>query len=122
MAEQRGCLYIDLLDGVGNAGCLDMANPEEEDLIVTRVLITVELQATGGARDLNVGVGAEGADNAGIFAAAAAATGLFEDHMRIAGAGTGTAVRWNAGQFLTVTANADPAGQIAALYVEYVRV
>jgi len=122
MADQRGCYYVDLLPGVGNAGCLDLPNPEEVDLIVTRVLVTCALQATGGARDLNVGIGAAGADNNNLFAAAAAATGLFEDHMRIAGAGTGTARVWGAAQSLTVTPSADAAGQVAALYVEYIRV
>ena len=121
MDAQRGCFYVELGDAAGNAGCLDQANPEEANLIITRAIVRTTTQATGGARNLNIGVGAEGADNNNVFAAYAATTGTFEDHMRVAGPGTGIAVLWGAAQFLTVTANADPADQVAALYIEYVR-
>jgi hypothetical protein len=121
MDAQRGCFYVELEDAAGAAGCLNQANPEEADLIITRMVLRVPAQSAGGARTLNIGTGVAGADNNNVFVAAAAATGATLDNMFAAGAGTGVAVRWGAAQFLTVTANADPADQVAALYIEYIR-
>ena len=121
MADQKGCYHVELGDDAGNAGCLDLLNPEGEDLIITRCIVVTDTQATGGARDLNIGVGAEGADNDNVFDDYTATTNTFEDHMRVAGPGEGTAVQWDAAQYLTVTASADPEGQVASLYIEYIR-
>jgi len=119
MAENKGCFKVALEDGDGNAGCLDLLNPEGADVIIYRVFINVTTEATGGARTLNVGVGAEGADLANIIdASAAAATGTLLDMKTEDDADS---IIWEDGDYLTVTPSADAEGQVADLYVQYIR-
>lgn len=104
-----------------NGGLGEAANPEGQDLIVTRCIL-YRITASTGAANINVGIGTAGADNSDQISAVA-----------INGAVAGTAVNaltpaaeaavtiWGANQVLNATSSADSTGFTGRVYVEYQR-
>ena len=123
----KGCFYTDLVPAaVGAAGMLAVANPENADLIITRVMI-VTTEAGAGATTVDAGIAADAvtADDTLIDGQDVNAVGLVDGVVDRAGNAV-VARLWGANEFLTVSKVAGGAlsevGIVAKIYVEYVRV
>ena len=101
---------------------LGLANPEGEDLIITRFIFDVTTEATGGA-DADAGIAADATTSAddlldGVDVGSAAA--LFDNIKDQAGNGE-EAVAWDSDEYLTITPSASAAGLVGNVYIEYIR-
>lgn len=126
--EGKGAFYVDLVPAATGVagGMAGVANPEESDLIITRVCI-VTTEAAAGATTVDVGVEADAttSNDTLIDGVAINAIGLVDGVVDRAGNAV-VARLWGANQFITVTKTAGAAlsevGLVARLYVEYLRV
>lgn len=124
MSEQRGA-YRAALSAPGDTtvgGILKLQNPEEADLIITRLVLDVTTEATGAANaDAGVDDGGDvSSDNLIDGVDIGAAAGVF-DNVSDAGTNGKGAVLWPSGEYLVITASADASGLAGNAYVEYVR-
>ena len=125
MSEGKGCFRVALTAGTTTAGgdVLSLANPEGEDLIITRAGINVTTPATGAAT-LDVGVAAAATTTSdtlldGIDVGTAAA--IF-DNIDDQGSNGQSIVLWPSDEFVTATPSATCAGLVGYMYIEYYRV
>lgn len=120
MAGQKGCFGPIAMVPVNIAGILaGVANPEEVDVIITRVTVDVTTESTGAA-NLQVGIAANAttADDGLITATAIDGAPTIVDSVDV----TQNVRKWGSGQFLTFHGSADTTGLVANAYVEYIRV
>ncbi len=120
MSAGKGCFGPIELVPVGVAGFLAaIANPEEADVIVTRVIIDVTTEATGAA-NMRAGVGATATTNTDnlITDTAVGAAPVVLDSADTAG----RSQKWEDDQFITIRGSADTTGLVGNAYVEYIRV
>lgn len=122
MSEQKGALRVALGVATGAGGVLAQENPEGADLIITRFVLDVTTPATGAAT-ADAGVAANGStssdnllDGQDIGTAAA----IF-DNVDDQGTNGQSVAKWAAGEYVTVSASADPAGLEGFAYIEYIR-
>ncbi len=118
MPQQYGGYEVDIVGVAATTGgaILGLANPEGADLIVKRVVIDMIPKATGAAT-ANVGIAATATTGAANLIAAG----------NVGGGGNGTidslpalgAVKWPAGQFLTITGLASTVGLVGRVYIDY---
>ncbi len=126
MSEQFGWLKTSLTAATTTAGgdAAGIANPEGEQVYITRVLVNVTTEATGAA-SMNVGVAAAATttsdtiiDGADVGTAAA----VFDSADETDSGTNGKAGRlWGSGQFVTATPSATLAGLVGSIYIEYKR-
>lgn len=122
MAAQNGAYKVALGVGTGNAGVLNLANPEGVDLIVTRLVVNTTTPSTGAA-NIDAGIGASGASADNLIDGQAVGTAAkVLDNVSDGGTNGKARQKWAAADYLTITASADPAGLVGHAYVEYVRV
>ena len=120
MAEQKGVYGPIALTPRGDDGVLvGVANPEEADVIITRVTVDVTTESDGAA-NLQVGVAANAttADNSLITATAVGAAATIVDSVDV----TQNVQKWEDDEFLTFHGSADTTGLVANAYIEYIRV
>jgi len=126
MSEGKGCLYGSLTAGTTTAGgdCLNLANPEGADLLITRFILNITTEATGAAT-ADAGVAATGTSNDELLdgvdiGTAAAIFDNIEDC--IDGNVAQAVVEWGSDEYVTVTPSATAAGLVGTYYIEYLRV
>jgi hypothetical protein len=124
MAELIGFVKVPLVPATSTApsGVMKFKNPEDADIIVTRVILDITTKSTGAAT-LNVGVHPDGsASNDSLMTAVdvGTAAGVF-DSIKYAGANGKDAVLCAKGSFITATATASVAGLVGNAYIQYVR-
>ena len=120
MAEQKGVYGPLPLTPAGAAGILlAVANPEEADVIITRVTVDVTTESDGAA-NLQAGVAANAttADGTLITATAVGAAATIVDSVDV----TQNVQKWEDDEFLTFHGSADTTGLVANAYIEYIRV
>jgi hypothetical protein len=125
MAAGKGAYSGSLTAATTTTGgdALNLANPEGEDLIITRFIINVTTPATGAA-NVDAGVAAAGASNDelldGVDVGSAA---ILKDNIEEAVDGNVAAavVEWPSDEYLTVTPSASLAGLVGSYYIEYIR-
>lgn len=123
MPFQRGAFLLALVGQAtpSNGGAGSIANPEGRDLIVTKVTLRV-VTPSAGAANVNVGVGASGANNSNLISALAisgAITGLAYNGLNPAA--NAQHMVWGAGQVLNATVSAASADFRGTVYVEYLQ-
>jgi hypothetical protein len=124
MGQGKGCLYGDLTPATTFAGgdMLNLANPEGEDLLITRFILNVTTPSTGAAT-VDAGVAATGTSNDelidGVDVNAAA---ILVDNVEqcVDTAVAAAVVEWGSDEYLTVTPSASVAGLVGTYYVEYI--
>lgn len=122
MAFYPGSHRVALAKAEGAGGLAAIENPEGVDLIVTAFL--VEHSGDGpGTSTFDAGIAANGttsSDNL-IDGAALDAAGIYSN-VGDAGTNGGFGVAWGAGEYLTVSASADPSATDLSgfVYVEYI--
>ena len=125
MPEGKGCYSGTLVAGDAGVGSmLTLANPEGEDLIITRFMI-LKTTGAGGAFTVDAGVTADPAVSSDTLldGQSLVAAGLLDNITNQANSGL-EAVLWPSTSFLLAT----PSGDISATgfdgtyYIEYVRV
>lgn len=123
-AERIRTARVALATDTGNAGMLSWQNPEEYPIIIQRLMLDITTEATGAAI-ANFGSDADGTGTSddlidGVDIGAAA--GVF-DNIDDAGVSGGSTVRLDAKggttDFLTGTAESDPAGLVGFAYIQY---
>lgn len=109
----------------GAAGILSVANPEERDVFITRVLV-IPSNAGDAETSINVGVGVDGAASYNNIFAANRADRLTDIQDNLAAAGEIESILWEADHFLTISKNAGAAdsefNMAGQVFVEYVRI
>lgn len=107
--------------GTTGGGALSLANPEGEDILVTRLILDITTQSTGAAT-VDAGIAADGVTSSDtlIDGKSVATAGVF-DNTEDGGTNGKGVVKWGAAQFLTITASATLAGLVGNAYIEYIR-
>ena len=124
MAQGKGCLTGSLTAATTTTGgdALNLANPEDADLLITRFIINVTTEATGAAT-VDAGVAATGTSNDelldGVDVGSAA---ILKDNVEecVDGNVAAAVVEWGEDEYLTVTPSATLAGLVGTYYVEYI--
>lgn len=124
MSEQKGAYKVALTAGVDTGGgVLSLSNPEEADLIVTRIMLDLTTPASA-ACTVDAGISSgetTSADNLLDGLDVNAAAGVF-DNIENQGTNGKAAVKWNSNQYLTISrASGASAGLVGNAYIEYVR-
>jgi hypothetical protein len=124
MSEQKGALVIEITgeNDLAAAGLVNLANPEGAAVIITKATLYVETPSTGAA-NVNVGIGATGANTTTLINALAmngVISGKAYNGLNPAAKAENEV--WAADEFLNVTGSADTTGLVAKLYLEYLRV
>lgn len=104
-----------------NGGLGEVANPEGQDLIITKSCLYV-ITPSAGAANINVGCGVAGADNSDLISALAingAITGLAYNGLNPAS--EAALPIWGAAEVLNATGSAACAAFVGRVYVEYER-
>lgn len=120
MAEGKGVFGPIALTPIAGDGIIGaVANPEEADVIITRVTVDVTTESDGAA-NLTAGVAANATtQNDGLIdATAIGAAPVVVDSVDA----TQNVAKWEADQFLTFHGSAATTGLVANAYVEYFRV
>lgn len=118
MPQQYAGYEVDIagVAAVTGGAILGLANPEAADLIVNRVVIDPIVKSTGAA-NLLVGIGATATTSATNIIAAGVAgpanTGPIDSLPALG------AVKWPAGQYLTITGSATTVGLVGRVYIDY---
>lgn len=120
-----GCIKIALtaVTGTTAGGGGTIANPEGEDVMITRAWLDVTTPATGAA-NVDVGVGATAATSSdnlidGQSVGGGGTTDIRLDNIMDHGTNGKPIMRWGSTEYVTVTASASLAGLVGNLYVEY---
>lgn len=127
MAEGKGLYRVALTAGTTTTGgdVLSLANPEGEDLIVTRLLLNITTASTGAAT-VDAGIAADGTTSSDTLIDGLdvnAAAGLFDNADATDQGTNGKASRtWDSDEYLTITPSATCAGLVGYAYIEYKRV
>jgi hypothetical protein len=119
MAIGKGALYGNLTAATTTSGgdMLNLANPEGEDLLITRFILNITTEATGAA-NADAGVAATGTSDDtlldGVDIGTAAA--IFDN---IGDSGEAV-LEWGSDEYVTVTPSATAAGLVGKYYIEYI--
>ena len=98
---------------------LALENDSGEDRIITGFYLDITTQSTGAAA-VDAGVAADGTtSNDTLLDGASVAAATVLDLVKNAGTNGAGARRWNAGDFITITASADATGLVGTAYVEF---
>lgn len=103
-------------------GVLKVQNPENADVIITRLVLDVQ-KPSSGAATVDAGIDDDGdtsSDNLIDGLDVNAAAGVF-DNLGSGGTNGLTTVLWPAGHHLVITASADATGLEGDAHVQYVR-
>lgn len=125
MSEQKGAYKVALtaVTGTTAGGALSLANPEGEDIIVTRLVLDITTNSTGAAT-VDAGIAANGSTSSDnlIDGASVATAAKVLDNVSDGGTNGKARQKWTSSQYLTITASASLAGLVGNAYIEYIRV
>lgn len=121
MSKQTGSYTVALTPATGTTGgsVVSLANPEGQDLIVTKVVLQVDTPSSG-AGTVDAGIAANGttsADNLIDGQDMNAAAGCFAN----LGSNGKRAQKWGSSQYFTITPSATMAGLVGFAHIEYIR-
>lgn len=124
MSEQTGAYKVALTAATSNAagGVLSLANPEGDDLIITRLVLNITTASTGAAT-VDAGIAADGTTSSDTLIDGLdvnAAAGVF-DNIDDQGTNGQSVVTWDSGEYLTITASATVAGLVGYAHIHYIR-
>lgn len=123
-AFQTGAFTIPFTGVASTAGggIVSQANPEGEDLIITRLVCDRQVKSSGAATvDIGVGSSATTSYDNLIDGMAAGATEAIHDNVTDGGTNGKARQIWESDGFLTMSGGATTAGLKGNLYVEYLR-
>lgn len=118
-----GAFTLDLIGQAvpSDGGLGEVANPEGQDVIITKSVLLVQTPSAGAA-NINVGCGAAGADNNGLIAALAINGGITGfAYNGLNPAANARHVVWGANQVLNATGSAACTAFRGRVYIEYQR-
>lgn len=126
MSEGKGCLSGSLTAATTTTGgdCLNLANPEGADLIITNFIIRTTTVSTGAA-NIDAGVAASATSNDELIDGLDVHGALVceSNHDQVtAGTVAEHEVVWGSDEYVTVTPSATVAGLVGTYYIEYIRV
>lgn len=119
MPQQYGLFEVDLIGvaAITGGGVLSLLNPEGADVIIKRTIVDLITKATGAA-NISIGFGPSATGTYTNLLAATAMGGGGAGSV-IEGIGGAGALKWPAGQYLTVTGSATTVGLVGRLYLDY---
>jgi len=123
MSEGKGAYRIALGEADAAGGVVSLANPEEADVIITKLIIDVTTKSTG-ACTVDAGIAANGStsDDTLIDGLDVGAAAILADNITNKGTNGNTVKKWGASEYLTISkATGAAAGLIGYAYVEWVR-
>lgn len=101
---------------------LGLANPEGEDLLITRFILNVTTPATGAANaDAGIAADATTSDDGLLDGVDVGTAAAVFDNFDDQGNNGQSVLAWGADEYLTITPSASAAGFVGDVYIEYIR-
>lgn len=102
---------------------LGLANPEGEDLLITRFVLNVTTPATGAANaDAGIAADATTSDDRLLDGVDVGTAAAVFDNFDDQGNKGQSVLAWDSDEYLTITPSASAAGFVGDVYIEYIRV